>query len=93
MLTYGRTREETNGCDLSEKTGQYTNFHCLYCAQEAKKAEEASKAEELKAAELKEAGEVGADGVSSNATAVRCFVGSLKALLVGVKLYVAGLEA
>ncbi|CAN0315929.1 unnamed protein product, partial [Ectocarpus sp. 12 AP-2014] len=38
-------------------------------AQEAKKAEEASKAEELKAAELKEAGEVGADGVSSNAAA------------------------
>ncbi|CBJ30050.1 conserved unknown protein [Ectocarpus siliculosus] len=38
-------------------------------AQEAKKVEEASKAEELKAAELKEAGEVGADGVSSKATA------------------------
>ncbi|CAB1105642.1 unnamed protein product [Ectocarpus sp. CCAP 1310/34] len=57
-------------------------------AQEAKKAEEANKAEELKAAELKEAGEVGADGVSSNATAVRCFVRSLGP----VQVYVAALE-
>lgn len=48
-------------------------FH--YCPaaalQETKKAEEAKKAEEVKAAELEEAGDVNADDIVSNATAVR----------------------